>query len=311
MTRGTTSRGESPPTGVARTTYRAGRERITGPLIAILMWTGAMPAFGADGARSSEAAALIQEMTWQVARVVAEGDGLLGVGSAVIVGPGLAVTNCHVVRGADTIMVSAHAGSFEATVRAADAYLDVCALSVPGLPARPLARRASASVTVGEACFAVGFAQGRLGFSRGRIIARYPMHEAHVLRTSAGFVTGASGGGLFDAQGRLIGLLTFYRQSDAGSLYVAVPTQWIDEVIGRAATNAAPGKADAQSGAPFWDIDPRRDDPLRPRFMQAMVLESEERWPELEHFARAWMASSPDDEGARTTLEIARRRSAR
>jgi S1-C subfamily serine protease len=284
---------------------------ITGALIAMLIWAGAMPAFGADGTQAPEAAALIQDITRQVALIVAEGDGTLAAGSAVIVGEGLAVTSCHVVRGANTIAVFAIARSFAATVRAADAYLDVCLLSVPGLPARPVVRRASASVAVGEPSFAVGFSQGRLGFSRGDIVARYPMRAAHVLRTSSGFLTGASGGGLFDAQGRLIGVLTFYRQSEAESLYMAVPAQWIDEVIARA--DATPGAAQADSGAvaPFWDIDPEHDDPQRPRFMQAMTLEAEGRWAELDRFGRAWLEASPDDEGARRTLEIARRRSSR
>lgn len=255
-----------------------------------------------------DAAEVLPQITARVVQVYAGGGGAMNAASAVLLGEGLAVTNCHVVDGAAAVAAVLGVEPSPAPVVARDTYHDLCLLRVGGGQAVAAPRRASASVAAGEPSYAVGFARGRLGFSRGPVTMRYAMDGGHVLRTAAGFLAGASGGGLFDAQGRLIGILTFYRRNPGGSMYLALPMEWVDRLIARAGEPDAAKPADADIRQPFWDIDPRHADPQRPRFIEALVLEAAGRWDELAGFASRWLATAPDDEAAQATLALARRR---
>jgi hypothetical protein len=102
---------------------------------------------------------------------------------------------------------------------------------------------------IGDAVNAIGFSGGQvLSMSEGMVTALREVEGGWVIQTDAAFAMGASGGGLFDAQGRLLGLLTFYSPGGEGQYFV-VPAQWIAEAI------AAAGMPDATQSAahvPFW-----------------------------------------------------------
>lgn len=63
--------------------------------------------------------------------------------------------------------------------------------------------------------------------SRGRIIGlHYECDGERVIQTSAAFDRGTSGSGLFDRQGRLVGLLTFKAKA-GGNFHFALPVGWL------------------------------------------------------------------------------------
>ena len=106
---------------------------------------------------------------------------------------------------------------------------DVCVLSVA--PARidlPIAAlRDSTDLRAGERVMAASFQGGRRVpiVSEGVVTGLYAYDGGDVIRTTAPFDFGSSGGALFDAAGRLVGLLAFKARDE--NLRYAVPSEWI------------------------------------------------------------------------------------
>lgn len=102
---------------------------------------------------------------------------------------------------------------------------------------QPIFLRLSAKLAIGERVYAVGAPEGlESTFSEGIISSLRENDGVHVIQTSAPISPGSSGGGLFDAQGNLVGITTFYLK-EGQSLNFAVPADGIGELL------AAPGSA--------------------------------------------------------------------
>ena len=105
-------------------------------------------------------------------------------------------------------------------------------------------------MAVGQNVFAIGNPKGlELTMSAGLVssLRRNAEGQLVLIQTSAAISGGSSGGGLFDDQGRLIGLTTIGSVSgDAQNLNFAIPSQWVSELAqrhaqARAATQIAGG----------------------------------------------------------------------
>ena len=93
---------------------------------------------------------------------------------------------------------------------------DLCLVRVPHLDLPPAAIRGSGRLRLGEHVMAAGFpAGGNLVIREGQVEGLYLYDGGNVIRTSATFDAGASGGGLFDDEGALVGLLAFKARSGA------------------------------------------------------------------------------------------------
>ncbi len=151
-----------------------------------------------------------------------------GRGSGVVIGPQRVITNCHVIDRAASIKVKAGSTEHTATSGISDTYLDLCILLVEGLPAPEVKRGSAKNLQVGQTVYAIGAPQGLdRTLSQGLISALRETPEGTVIQTSAAISPGSSGGGLFDTEGRLIGITTF--QTKAGqNLNFAVPVDWLD-----------------------------------------------------------------------------------
>jgi serine protease Do len=125
-----------------------------------------------------------------------------------------------------------------------------------------------------------------LSVARGSITALYPYDGGSVLRTSAWFPRGASGGGLFDEEGRLLGILSF-RGGAGDELNYVLPNEWIERILVEAPSNPA----SSSSTIPFWDDDA----PQQPMFLRAAAMEDQGQWRELQVLATDWLLSSEDD----------------
>ncbi len=89
---------------------------------------------------------------------------------------------------------------------------DLCLLWVPGLKGTTVTLRGGTGLSVGEATFAIGSPEGlELTVSEGVLsgVRSSGIRSGDVLlQTTAAISAGSSGGGLFDAQARLLGLTT-------------------------------------------------------------------------------------------------------
>lgn len=190
-------------------------------------------------------------------------------GSAVLLGAERLVTNCHVTLSANTVEVIHNGRRWPAEVEAQDRVRDLCILSAPGIAGANA--NFSKSVTVGLKVFAAGFfARNRLAVTEGHIVALHDYDGAKVIQVSAPFDLGASGGGLFDEDGRLIGVLTF-KARKGGKFHFAVPTEWIINL------NLADREHSAVPALAFWQQPPDK----QPVFLRAASLEAAQKWDAL------------------------------
>ncbi|PSM32078.1 trypsin-like peptidase domain-containing protein [Haliangium sp. UPWRP_2] len=157
-----------------------------------------------------------------------------GQGSGIVIGREQIVTNHHVIDGASEIEVVQGGRTFTAGLASFDAAHDLAILRVPGLDLPRVTQRRSSLVQVGEHVYAIGAPRGlELSLSDG-LIAALRVEKgsnggeagAAILQTTTPISPGSSGGGLFDAQGRLIGITTF-SAINGQSLNFALPTEWI------------------------------------------------------------------------------------
>ena len=150
-------------------------------------------------------------------------------GGGVVTGKEAVVTNCHVVN--DSAKIAVHYGKqvLDATVKRSNLERDLCQLEVPRLNATR-AQLWTGKLRVGQRVYAIGAPEGmELTFSEGLISSLREFDEEQYIQTSAAISQGSSGGGLFDSEGRLIGVTAFFLQ-DGQNLNFALPAKWITEL---------------------------------------------------------------------------------
>jgi S1-C subfamily serine protease len=156
----------------------------------------------------------------------------VGLGSGVMLPSGDVITNYHVAKAGGRYMVGQGKKGVPATLKADDPAKDLCLLSAPGLAAKPARLGRAGKLKVGEPVYAVGAPQGlELSLSEG-IVSQLRGGPPPLIQTTVAISQGSSGGGLFNAEGKLVGITTFYLK-DSQSLNFAVPMEWIGEVAGR------------------------------------------------------------------------------
>ncbi len=149
-------------------------------------------------------------------------------GSGVVIEDAEVVTNCHVALGTTNLVVIVGGKSIPARLRLRDSGHDLCQLSVPGLRAPTVVRAPISSVAVGARVYAIGAPQGLdLTLSDGVVASLRTFEDTKLIQTNAAISPGSSGGGLFDANGRLIGITTF-QSRNGQNLNFAVPADWIE-----------------------------------------------------------------------------------
>lgn len=151
----------------------------------------------------------------------------LGVGSGVVIGDGLVITNCHVARTGPRIVVKHGNDQYDARIDRVDDEFDLCRLAVFGLRAPAVSIGRSSSLKVGQKVFAIGSPQGLdLTLSDGLVSALRTTNDVNVIQTSAPVSQGSSGGGLFTETGELVGIVTF-QMKNGQNLNFAVAAEHI------------------------------------------------------------------------------------
>ena len=165
-------------------------------------------------------------------------------GSGVVIAPGRVITNRHVIEGGASFRVEHGGEKWPAALAGVSPDHDLAGLSVAGLAAPDVTVRDSSSLAVGERVYAIGAPEGlELTISEGLISGLRDFDKGRVIQTSAAMSPGSSGGGLFDSEGRLVGITTFYLK-EGQSLNFAVPAEWtlaLDRQPPAAAPSASEG----------------------------------------------------------------------
>ena len=225
-------------------------------------------------------------------------DGGMAYGSGVVVADNAVVTNCHVLRATKQPWVSRGEDSYPITTVRADAWHDLCLVTTHNMPFKPVIRGNSRDLTRGQEITAIGHSNGVPApiTSVGEIQGLYPTTAGNMVRSSAKFLMGASGSGLFDMDGHLVGINTFKTAGNGGSIHFALPVEWISTLEQSPASTEFP-----VSGKALWE----EDEDKKPFYMRAAVPESRQDWPALANISQAWTQQNPESADAWFSLALA------
>ena len=224
--------------------------------------------------------------------------GGLAYGSGVVVGENKVLTNCHVLRATKQPWVSRGEDTYSITGVKVDAWHDLCLVSTFSMPFKPVVLGKSTDLKRGQEVAAIGHSNGVPAplTSSGAVKALFDSDKGKVIRSSAKFMMGASGSGLFDLQGRLVGINTFKTAGLGGSIHYALPIEWLEVLEKQTETTVFP-----VTGKALWE----EDEDKKPFYMQSAVPESREDWPKLAEVSTRWTQAEPKNTEAWYALGLA------
>jgi serine protease Do len=231
--------------------------------------------------------ALLHQLNPQVLRVqVVLANGEFGLGSAVVIAKDQVVTNCHVVANSNQIVVVNKGVPLAASAIKPDWRHDLCILKVDGLDA-PIAKiGASKNLKYEQSVFTIGYPNfAAIPVSTfGVVKGLYPMDDSVIIRATSTFGLGASGGGVFDDDGNLVGIITL-KSPGKEAYYYNMPVEWVQALM------KAPVQANStKSQPPFWASSYDK----WPYFMQVVHPYLTENWESLRQIASKWTKQEPN-----------------
>ena len=172
-----------------------------------------------------------------------------GAGSGVIISQdGYILTCAHVVDGATSVKVQLQNGeTYDASIVGSDATSDIAVLKIEATGLTPAVIGDSDALAVGETVVAVGNPLGTLSntVTDGIISAlnrevTVEDNDMTLLQTNASISPGNSGGGLFNANGELIGIVNAKSSySEAEGIGFAIPIDQAMEIAQQLIENGA------------------------------------------------------------------------
>lgn len=253
----------------------------------ILFATSAMLIFSHSAAHAFDRAKLVKSFFSIVMIKGYTEDGSMAYGSGVVVAPNKVVTNCHIFRKTPEPFVSRGEDTYRIIQVQADRYHDMCLVATEATPFEPAEIGSVTHMKKGEEIIGMGHSSGNPSpvNANGTLKSTYPFNDAYIIRSSARFTMGASGSGLFDSQGRLIGINTF-KSPGRNAYFYALPIEWLANVEKQPIETKFPIQ-----GKTFWE----EDDDQKPYFMQIATPELNEDWLKLSEIAKKWTKAEPDN----------------
>lgn len=196
-------------------------------------------------------------------------------GSGIVMPDGSVATNCHVIEEATRLVVRHQKREYPTTKLYTDWDRDTCSLTVQGLNAPAVRLGSTRGLKVGTRVYAIGAPQGlELTLSEGIVSSLREITGGQYIQTTAPISPGSSGGGLFDVEGRLLGLTTFYL-AKGQNLNFALPVEWISELPKRHTRSAKPATSTVG-----W-------------LNKALELEAKKDWRGMITHCQRWTAAEP------------------
>jgi Flp pilus assembly protein TadD len=223
----------------------------------------------------------------------------VGQGSGVVLPSGNIVTNYHVVKDGTRLAVGQRGRAVPASLQASNPKKDLALLLAPGLRATPARLGQASQLKVGEKVYAVGAPEGlELSLSEG-IVSQLRGGPPPMIQTTVAISPGSSGGGLFNAQGELVGITTFYLR-EGQSLNFALPVEWIR--TGAPSPTTGRGGSVGEKG-PIVPVPGKRVE--RVWYDRAVTLENARNWQGLLAHCRQWTKAEPGNYRAWCYLGLA------
>jgi serine protease Do len=153
-------------------------------------------------------------------------------GLAIAIEPAAMLATCHGIPGGAQLAVVNGAENRSATLAVVDETLDLCRLSVAAPPLVPLAL-ADHDAKAGDAIYALGAnAAGDLAVTEGRVKGLIPDARGPMYELSMPVAPNGSGGPVFDAYGKLVGIATT-ATGHGPSVSLAIPASWLARMRSR------------------------------------------------------------------------------
>jgi len=214
-------------------------------------------------------------------------------GTGVVIGDGQVVTNCHVIKNLTLLTVHSADKDYPANLHYADWARDLCSLKVVGLDVQPASLGNSNTLKVGAKVYALGTPKGlSLTLSDGIVSGFRERTGGRYIQTTAAISRGSSGGGLFDENGALVGLTTFY-MADGQNLNFALPIEWVNDLPQRS------------SPALAWVPLATREPPTIQWGKKSYELEALSDWTALLGLSDQWTKAEADNSDAWKSLGVA------
>jgi tetratricopeptide (TPR) repeat protein len=192
--------------------------------------------------------------------------------TALLVDQGKAVTQCDLLNGSASLRLRQGDAMYSAEPWRKDSARNLCLLAVPGLePAHSLTLKDN-DPEVGAQVYALSNALGMgVSISEGVVSGIRKSHSESYIQFTSAIAPGSEGGGLFDSDGRLVGVIN-YRQRDGQNINFALPARWLKEIEQRATSTDA---------TEAWRA-------------KALALERSAKWQDLAEHADGWAKALPD-----------------
>ena len=218
-------------------------------------------------------------------------DGVTGTGSGIVVKKNHVATNCHVLADSRGVNAVKYFKTYVPIAIYADWENDLCILKFDDLPLPPVKIGKSDSLNYEDKVFALTFPNDNPVPlpSYGHIKALYPFKGGNVIRTSASFTLGSSGGGLFDLDFNLIGITTFKSPGRRFGNFYCIPAEWIERLL-----LEEPQIDLVSKGRPFWSLP----DEEKPFFMQIIMPMEKKKWQKMLDIAKRWTQADEDSADA-------------
>ena len=227
--------------------------------------------------------------------------GVTGSGSGIVIKENHVATNCHIFADSDGVNVVKFFQTYTPISVYADWENDLCILKFDNLPLPSVNLRTSKDLSYEEKVFSLTFPNDNPMPlpSYGKIKALYPFQKSNIIRSSAGFTVGSSGGALFDLDFNLVGITTFKSPGRREGYYYCLPIDWIKELLETKEQINLKSNA-----APFWSLP----EDQKPFFMRVVLPMQNEDWPLMLKIAKSWTQADEENADAWYYLGFAQRK---
>ena len=229
--------------------------------------------------------------------------GITGSGSGIVIKENHVATNCHIFADSDGVNVVKFFKTYTPISVYADWENDLCILKFDNLPLPSVNLRPSKDLSYEEKVFSLTFPNDNPMPlpSYGKIKALYPFQKSNIIRSSAGFTVGSSGGALFDLNYNLVGITTFKSPGRRDNYYYCLPADWIKKLLKtKEQTNLK------SNAAPFWSLAEDK----KPFFMRVVLPMQNEDWPLMLKIAKSWTQADEENADAWYYLGFAQKKMA-
>ncbi len=194
-----------------------------------------------------------------------------------------AVTQCNVLEGAASLMLHQGSKAFPTKMLLKDGARNLCLLEATDFSGGLKLR--GSYPTSGSRVYAISNALGKgISISDGVVSGIREANGETVIQFTAPIAPGSEGGGLFDEDGKLVGVIC-YLHLDGQNVNFAQPARWLREIKPRAA---------AIDATTSWSS-------------KADELAKEGKWQEMAELATHWSEALPESLEARYYLAYAQK----